>query len=71
MRQSTKSDPSCRREPEKLSTLRFEAVKNSSREGIAGLNIDYMLASRCYTAGYRSEQLATAHVTYWLSRMAG
>ena len=64
MRRSTKSDPSCHREPEKLSITRLGVVKNNSRKKIAGLSIGYKLVGRCYTAAYRSEQLAVVRMTY-------
>lgn len=72
MCRSTKSDPSCHREPEKLSTTRLGVVKNNSRKEIAGLRIGYKLVGRCYTAAYRFGQLAVARLTYWsFPRLSG
>ena len=65
MCRSTKSDPSCHREPEKLSTTRLGVVENNSRKEIVGLSIGYKLVGRCYMAAYRTEQLAAAQMTYW------
>jgi hypothetical protein len=68
MYRSTTSVPSCRREFERPSTPRFGAVKSNSRGETAGLNIGYKLVNMCYTAGYRSERLAMAQLTFWPSK---
>ena len=68
MYRSTMLVLSCRREFERLSTPHFGAVKSNSRGNTAGLNIGYKLVNMCYTAGYRSERLAMAQVTYWPSK---